>query len=473
MSFSKIHFVSQLAPVGAMPSLFLFKFFWVRGGARDLFRRSGRVAIAITALVLYPSLASAQASPSTVEGDRLALRDAEQLARRNNPQISVAKLLALAQGQLVRQVRAAELPTATANLTAVEPNQNGTRITAGLLNNPSVYERAAVGVTFSQLITDFGRSRNLVASSQLRQKAQLASEQATDADILLAVDEAFYRALQSEALLLVAQEAVNTRQTVTDQVQALTNAKLKSELDLSFANVNLAEAKLLLLDAENRKSEAFANLNTILGFEKQRSYLLVDESGGAVIAPPSNPDALVAAAFRQRPDLISVDDQAEAAEKFRRAEHALSRPTVQTLASLGDTPIRADALNPWYGAIGVNVSIPVFNGFLFSARAKEADYRASALKEQVRDLRNRIARDVQVTWLEATTAYQRLSVSDQLLKQANLALDLARTRYKLGLSSIVELSQAQFQQTQASISSANARYDYLSTLCQLRYQTGQ
>lgn len=103
----------------------------------------------------------------------------------------------------------------------------------------------------------------------------------------------------------------------------------------------------------------------------------------------------------------------------------------------------------------------------------EADYRASALQKQVRDLRDRIARDVRVTWLEANTAYERVEVTEQLSKQANLALDLARTRYTLGLASIVELSQAQLQQTDAQIGNTNARYEYLSTLSALNYQLGK
>ena len=62
-------------------------------------------------------------------------------------------------------------------------------------------------------------------------------------------------------------------------------------------------------------------------------------------------------------------------------------------------------------------------------------------------------------------------MSQQLLGQANLALDLAQTRYKLGLSSIVELSQAQLQQTQAEIGSAQAEYEYRLSLALLKYQT--
>ena len=87
------------------------------------------------------------------------------------------------------------------------------------------------------------------------------------------------------------------------------------------------------------------------------------------------------------------------------------------------------------------------------------------------DLRNQISRDVRTSWLAANTAYDRVGVSQQLLAQPNQALDLAQTRYKLGLSSIVELSQAQLQQTQAEIGSAQAGYEYRLALSVLRYQT--
>jgi len=413
---------------------------------------------------------SPQPPPDTL---KLTLHDAEQLALKNNPQISVAKLLTLAQHQVTRETHSAELPLATANLTAVDAHE-GTRITAGVLNNPSVFQRVGAGVTIGQLITDFGRTQNLVASAGLREKAQQQSELATAADITLAVDNAFYAALSAQAELLVAQQTVNARQATADQVEALAKNKLRSDLDLSFANVNLAQAQLLLLDTQNRKDAAFANLNEILGFEKQATYLLADESGASVSKPPGNHEDLVQQALRSRPDLAAIDDQWQAQQRFARAEHELNRPSISALGAVGGTPVRADQITTsWYGAVGVNMSIPIFNGFLFSGRAHEADLRATALQQQTRDLRDRIARDVRVTWLEANTAYQRVSVTAQLLQQASLALDLAQTRYNLGLSSIVELSQAQLQQTDAQIGNTNARYAYLSTLSVLRYQVGR
>ena len=428
-----------------------------------------------TALLVWLGLglcACAQTAAPT-SSIRLTLHDAEQLALKHNPQISVAKLLTLAQHQVTRETRSSELPFATGSLTAVDAHE-GTRITAGALNNPSVFDRAGGGVSVGQLITDFGRTHDLVASAGLRERAQQQSELATTADITLAVDRAFYSALAAQAELAVAQQTVSTRQDTADQVSALTQAKLKSELDLSFANVNLAQAKLLQLDAQSRRDAAMVSLAQLLGSETAPDYVLVDEADQPPTAPASDFPSLLQQAFRSRPDLAAADDQYQAQQRLARAEHDLLRPTISALGAAGGTPARADQITTsWYGAVGVNLSVPLFNGFLFSSRAKEADFRTSALQEQVRDLRNRIARDVRTTWLQTNTAYQRLTVTAQLLQQANLALDLAQTRYKLGLSSIVELSQAQLQQTDALMGNSTARYEYLATLATLNYQIGK
>jgi len=146
-------------------------------------------------------------------------------------------------------------------------------------------------------------------------------------------------------------------------------------------------------------------------------------------------------------------------------------PDIHAMGVVGEAPVRDPVISSWYGAVGVDVNIPVFNGFLYSARAREAGLRAQAAEERVRDIENRVSRDVRTSWLNASNAYERLSVTRQLLEQSNLALKLAQARYKLGLSSIVELSQAQLQQTQAQITDAQAGYDYNLALAILQYQT--
>jgi len=400
---------------------------------------------------------------------RLTLKQAEALAVRNSPQVASARLLSLASGQVVREARSSYWPTAEANLTAVDSHENS-RITAGGLNNPIIFERAAGGVTVRQQLTDFGHTRNLVASALLSSKAEDESAYATRQQVLLATDQAFFGVLQAQAVLRVADQTLASRQVVVDQVQALAHSKLKSDLDLSFAQVNLAQAQLLVLDAQNNEKSAQASLAAILGYVVPQEFDVVDETS-AQDPPAGNLDALIQEAVSSRPELQAMNYQQRSAQKLKTAERDAKFPTISALAAAGGAPVRDDRLTSWYGAAGVNLEIPVFNGFLYSAREKEADFRAQAIQQSLIDMRNRIAKDVRTSWLNANTAYSRLDVTNQLLKQANLALDLSQTRYKLGLGSIVELSQAQLQQTQAQISEAQAGYEYRLALAVLIYQT--
>ena len=399
----------------------------------------------------------------------LSVHDAQALALKNNPQISVARLNALASQQITREVRSSLWPTASIALTAVGANP-GTRITAGALNNPIIYERAAAGAMVSQLLTDFGRTNNLVASANFAAKAEDQNAIATKEQILLAVDQAFYAALQAQAVLTVAEQTVKDRQTVSDQIGALYRSKLKSELDFSFANVNLAQAKLLLVDAQNNLSAADASLSAVLGYTTLQNFRLVEDMT-SMEAPPDNIDDLISVAFTMRPEILALEFQTESAKRFQKAERDLLFPDIRALGVVGDTPVRNPEVSSWYGAVGVNVNIPVFNGFLFTTKSREASIRTQAAQERLRDVRDRIARDVRTSWLNAKAAHQRLDVTQQLLEQANLALNFAQSRYKLGLGSIVELSQAQLQQTQAQIANAQAGYDYRLSLAILQYQT--
>jgi outer membrane protein len=418
-----------------------------------------------------PSSGSASSDTPAGPGTRisLSLKQAEALALQNNPQISAARLTALASKQVAREVRSSLWPSVAANLTAVDADP-GSRITAGAVNNPVIYQRAAAGIVVNQLITDFGRTPSLTAAANLSSKAENQNAMATKEQILLAVDQVFYGALQAHAVLMVAQQTVSARQTLCDQVEALFKSKLRSQLDFSFASVNLAQAKLLLLDAQNNENAALAALSAVLGYPRAQDFQLVEETT-ATTAPPGNVDDLISEALAMRPEILALGFQYQSAQKFQNAERDLFFPTVQAVGVVGDAPVRNPVLSSWYGAVGVNIGIPLFNGFLYSARFHEARLRTQATQDRLLDLRNRIARDVRTSWLNANTAFQRLSVTQQLLDQASLALDLAQTRYNLGLSSIVELSQAELQQTQAQIGNAQAGYDYRLALAILQYQT--
>lgn len=402
----------------------------------------------------------------------LTLAQAEQLAIQNHPQLAEARLTASAGAQVPIEVHAARLPQLSGALTGVEAD-NGGRIAAGFLNNPVLYSRLGTGVTFTQLITDFGRTAELEASAKLHAQALDQNTQTAREQILMAVNRAYFDTLRAEALLKVAQGTVMARQAVADQVSALQRSSLRSTLDVSFANTNLSDAKLLLASARNNIQSAQAELATALGIPmqaQQGGFTLAGEALPGVL--PASVDPLIDQALRDRPDAAALRLEQDSAQRFATAEKDLALPTVSGAAAAGVAPAGVSQV-PWhYGAAGLNVSVPILNGHLFKARRTEAELHAQAASEALRDLQNRITRDVRMAYLNAATAFERLGLTAELLQNARTALDLAQTRFDLGLGNIVELSQAQLNVTAAEIAQSSAQYDYQTERANLDYQTG-
>ena len=420
-------------------------------------------------VIIVVSMAGVAAAQNTL---RLTLAEAERLAVANNPQLSAAQFTAQAAAQIPIELRSNFEPTLTGALTGVGAD-SGSRLAAGGLNNPVVYNRAGTGLLLSQLVTDFGRTRNLVDSAKLRAQAQDQVTQTTRAQILLMVTQAYFGALRGETVLKVAEQTVTARQLVADQVSALQRSNLKSTLDVSFANVNLADAKLLLASAQSNVKTAYAELATAIGLPGQY------RQGGFSLAPepmpdllPDTVDPLLNQALQDRPELADLRLQQNAAERFAQAEKDLMLPTISIAGSAGFVPVSDAQVPGRYGAVGLNVNIPILNGRLFRARRTEAELHAKAAGQNDNDVANRVARDVRIAYLNASTAFERLSLTAQLLDQARLALDLAQRRYDLGLGSIVELSQAQLNVTGAEIAGSSAQFDYQAQRANLSYQIG-
>ena len=327
---------------------------------------------------------------------------------------------------------------------------------------------------FSQLITDVGRTKNLVASARLQNQAGAQNMQATRYDVLLQVNRAYFDVLHAQALIRTALDTIKTRQTLLDQVTQLAQNQLRSQLDVSFAAVNVSQAKLLLIQAQNGLAEAYAELARALGADTVVEYRVQEEPLPPV--PPLNPDDLVTQAIANRPELASFRLSRDSAYRFAEAEKDLAHPTVSVVGVAGYIPyiqqLTSQPIPSEYEGIALNVSIPVFNGHLFSARKEAARDRAMEADQNLRDEQLRLSRDVRLAWANASTAFQRIDVTAQFVQQAALGVNLAQGRYNLGLASIVELSQAQLNQTAAEIENLSAKYDYQSQYQALQYTIG-
>lgn len=422
---------------------------------------------------------ASQAAPATAAAagppQPLSLKDAEALALKNHPQVLAAQNEVLAADERIVETKSAYYPLIDADLTGSQANQNA-RIGAGFLTDSRLFSRFGQGVTFQQLVTDSGRTPNLVASSKLSALASQQIYMANRYDVVLAVDRAYFEVLRAQALVRVAEQTVAARQVLLDQVTALFNNKLRSEVDVSFADVNLSDAKLLLIRTRNQLQAAQAEFNRALGTDKSAAYKLTDEPMPPT--PPLGADELIAQAMANRPELAGARLVSQAAQKFEIAERDLARPTVSIVGVAGFLPLFANPSpgfrppSDYYEGAAVNVDIPIFNGHLFAARRQAAHYQAMAADQRLRNEQQRITRDVQVAWTNTRTAFERIDVTEHLVKEATLSQDLAQGRYNLGLASIVELTQAELNYTAAEIENLNAKYDYHSQYAVLQYTQG-
>jgi outer membrane protein len=420
---------------------------------------------------LYTPPAQAQSVPAEPQsGQRMTLADAQNIAIQNHPQIQAATQLASAAAAQVKEVQSLYFPQASGAVTGTYA-ENNSRIAAGSLNSSSVFNKFADGVSVSQLVTDFGRTHQLSRSSHFHAQAEQENVVTTRADVLLRVNLVYFGVMKAQSVLRVAEETVKARQLVADQVSELAKNSLKSGLDVSFANVDLARAQLLLVQAQNDLQSSFAQLSDALGYSDSRIFVLVDEPLPG--APPPDVAPLILEALQNRPEIISQGFDVRSAESYATAERDLWFPTISAAGVTGLVPYRQDTLPARYAAAGFNVNVPIFNGRLFNAEHTEATARARAQEQNLRGLQNRIAQDVRTSWLNVVSAYRRLSLTQQLLDQTTQAFDLATGRYQLGLSSIIELSQAQVNLTEAQVEQVSAQYDYDSQTANLNYQLGR
>lgn len=225
-----------------------------------------------------------------------------------------------------------------------------------------------------------------------------------------------------------------------------------------------------MASADNERLSAYADLAQAIGRPLPGDVELaeVPDADGLPLDLPS----LRERALRQRPELMAIRLELEASREFASAERAARLPSATAVVSAGVVLAGGPKLSTEYAAAGLNLSLPFFNGGLYKARQTEAALRARAIERRIAQVENGITRDVSAALLDANTAARRIELTRRFVDQAGLALELAQTRYDLGLSTIVELSQAQLTKTNADIQNAAAKYDYQLRKSILEYQSG-
>jgi outer membrane protein len=432
------------------------------------------VLLGLAAIFLFaaaPNYAVLRAQTATGSPTTLTVAEAETTALANQPRMLAAQLRARSSAERVRETRAGYMPTIAFNATGVEVADTGTATAAGNLTTSSISDRFAYGGNLTQMVTDFGRTSALVGSARAIAEAQVDIATLTRAQVRLNVREAFYQVLGAEAVLRAARAALDNRALVTRQLSALAQSELKSTLDVDFAKVLQSEAELAVVRAESLIAQQRSHLATAMGSQVPVSATLIDVPATTDVLPPV-PDDLLAQGQSQRADLNAAQSQQKASAEFALAEKRLNYPTLNALGAAGEIPFHDHTLHDNYAAAGFNLSIPIFNGGAYRSRQAEAQLEAAARTHDVDELRLEVSEQVRGDWYRANEAYRSLDVTERLVAQSKEALRLAQDRYDAGLGSIVELNEAQLNETSAEITAADATYTYLSRRAELDFAAG-
>lgn len=351
---------------------------------------------------------------------------------------------------------------------------------AGAQNKPTSYVESA-GVRADQLIYDFGQTAHKVLAERAGQEAAEKDIQTHKATVILRAQQAYIHCLQQKRLIDIAEETVRERGVLRDQIATLYKRELKSKLDLDFISVELRNAEVQLLQAKNELRAAFAGLNNAMGVRGPEDYTL--EELPLSSPTPDTLETLISYALAERPELLSAGDRITQANERLSSAKAMNLPSVTAQGMYGvihfsDAPLNQyggshpGQTNLWWGAAAV-LSVPIFTGFMIENRVAEARQQKYKTEQKQADLSNRIALEVADAYLTLQTARQQTAVAEQEVASARSALTLAKERYRLGLSSIVDVTTATTVLLMAEVRLSEISYAVQAGAVAVAYATGQ
>lgn len=404
----------------------------------------------------------------------LGLDEAIEMALQQHPTIHVANAGLKAAQARTEQTRSLYYPQVYANFAtaAGAAGINPRFVTpAGALLRENLSQYTG-GVIANQRLYDFGFTSNLVESSERAAGAQEEDIKARRALVELNVQRTYLGSLKQRRLVQIAEDTIRVRGAIKSQIEALYRQQLKSKLDVDFVQVELTNAESALVKARNGLKASFAELNRAMGVAVSDDYVLEDISTEFRPLPPLG--SLIERS-RLHPELKKAQEQRRSAEAKLTATKRQYLPTISAVASAGDLELfdtdHRQRTGAWWAA-SAGVSLPLFTGFSIENQVAEAKAQQAAADASITDIEQILTQQVTATYLDLHSLAQQIKLAEELVKTATEALQLARERYKLGLGSVVELTQAEVSLTATQTRLAESQYDYKIAEVTLAYAVG-
>jgi outer membrane protein len=387
--------------------------------------------------------APAQPAPSV-----LTLEEALRIGLSHQPTLQQARALTEAADARVEQARAPLLPQITGTASFQRQSQTASALAQLGTTSTVSTELYSLGVTGRQLIWDFGQTSGRWRASQASLKGQELSEQATSKSVALSIRTFYFNAVAAKALVGVSKDALANEQRHLQQVRAQVEVGTRPPVDLVQERVNLANAQVRLIQAENGYATARVQVEQAIGVNDLGAWEIAEENLPPVQGEEGAPEVLLKEALGARPEIAAGDAQIRAQELTVGALEGGYGPTLGVQAGVAETGPRPSDLGTGWNA-QVTLTWPLFQGGLTHGQVREARANVSSLQAQLDLQKQQVRLDVEQSRLGVRAAAATLGAAKDASQAAREQLTLQEGRYQTGVGSIIELSDAQTALTTA------------------------
>jgi outer membrane protein len=424
-------------------------------------------------LLFCSGVASSQEVSLPQPGKPLSLNDCVALALRFNPALRSNQALIEAQKARVEQALAAYYPQINFNTSYNWNTFNYVSLGGAVRSytyNWTFLDVFSMGPNLNQLIYDFGRTSNTVKINRENVKANEQDLVTTKQTVILNVQQAYFGVLQTQRLVEVAKDVVSQTKQHLDQAQGFYQAGTRPKIDVTKAEVDMANAQLALIQANNNYDVARVTLNNAIGFTQSLTFPVEDILG---FTPREYQlEDIVKTAYGQRPEI----EQIKAKQRSQEAAIKLAQSSYYPILSGNAQYIWRGYHMPndmtWDMFFGATLSIPIFSGFSSPNQVSEQRANMKNLVSQEEALKLNIRLEAEQAYLSQKQATEQIRVTEKAVGQAQENYDLASGRYKVGVGSPLEITDAEVQLANAKANYIQALYNYKVAEAKIERATG-
>lgn len=405
-----------------------------------------------------PGEASAAMAGSVQETVKVDFRAALKAAVDSSPELQAARARAEGARWSTEEARSAGNPTLGIEGTYTRLDREVAASLSGpnFVVSPQDSYRAAL--VLRQAVATFGRLHYAVLAGQMAERAALEEYRGLLADELASAADTYLVALLAEEEVTIAEQRLESRQAALRDAEALFEAGTVARFDVLRVRSEATRARQQLIEARNAQQVSRARLASRMGLPPGTDLVL--EPVPFETPPPAEMEEAMRQALSFRPEIQAVLWGLESARARIGLAESQDNPTVALQSQF--TSQTAAGMSPGYQWVtGVVLNMPLYDGGATRARAGQAREAVRALEANLEAVRRGVRLDVENSFLNLASRWERISQARQGLEEATEAARVAEVRYGAGLSTSTELLDAQTALVSARQALLAARYGYL------------